>query len=224
MAMWKGRPVGTFGDIAAFSTMYRKASITGASGGVVYTRDESLFHMALAWADRGKTPWIPGFDDKDPSQFLFPALNNHTDELSCAVGLASWRRLPKVIEARMTYVRGLDRMANSSRLCRPYGWRDGDSPFFYPIRVDVERLPAGVTKKAFAEAVAKEGIGLNPHYMYVVADWGYLKPYLADDFDVPNARAIRDSTFNLFVNEKYGAQEVEDTIAAILKVESALLD
>jgi len=28
-----GRPVGTFGDIAAFSTMYRKAHITGASEG-----------------------------------------------------------------------------------------------------------------------------------------------------------------------------------------------
>jgi perosamine synthetase len=28
-----GRPVGTFGDIAAFSTMYRKAHMTGPSGG-----------------------------------------------------------------------------------------------------------------------------------------------------------------------------------------------
>ncbi|MBI2316366.1 MAG: DegT/DnrJ/EryC1/StrS family aminotransferase [Betaproteobacteria bacterium] len=34
-----GRPVGTFGDVAAFSTMYRKAHMTGGSGGVVYSRD-----------------------------------------------------------------------------------------------------------------------------------------------------------------------------------------
>lgn len=221
MARWKGRPVGTFGDVAAFSTMYRKASITGASGGVVYTRDESLYRMALAWADRGKTPWVPNFDDKDPSQFIVPALNWHTDELSCAVGLASWRRLPQVIEARLAYVRALDRLSAESRLCKPYGWSDGDSPFFYPIVVDTKALP--ISKKAFAELVAKEGIGLNPHYMYLVTDWPYLRDHEADRFETPNARAIRDTTFNLFVNEKYGQREVEDTIAAILKVERAIL-
>ena len=30
-----GRPIGTFGDIAAFSAMYRKAHIAGGSGGIV---------------------------------------------------------------------------------------------------------------------------------------------------------------------------------------------
>lgn len=221
MARWKGRPVGTFGDIAAFSTMYRKASITGASGGVVYSQDEGLYRMALAWADRGKTPWIPGFDDKDPNQFIVPALNLHTDELSCAVGLASWRRLPQVIEARMAYVKGLDRLAEESKLCRPYGWHEGDSPFFYPIVVDTDALP--ITKSDFARLIAKEGIGLNPHYMYLLADWNYLRAYEADRFETPSARSIRDTSFNLFVNEKYGQREVDDTVAAILKVERAIL-
>ena len=69
-----GRPVGTFGDIAAFSTMYRKAHITGASGGVVFSRDEELHRMALAHADCGKPRWTEGFDDRDPAGFLFPAL------------------------------------------------------------------------------------------------------------------------------------------------------
>lgn len=221
LARWQGQPVGTFGDIAAFSTMYRKASITGASGGVVYTRDENLYHMVLAHADRGKSPWVPGFDDKDPSQFLFPALNLHTDELSCAVGLASWQRLPQTIAARMAYVKGLDRLRGVSRLSRPYGWTEGDSPFFYPIVVDPQLLP--VPKVAFADMVAKEGIGLNRDYRYLLADWGYLRPYLADVFETPNARAIRDTSFNLFVNEKYGPQELEDTLTALLKVEHALL-
>ena len=34
----KGRPIGNFGDIAAFSTMYRKAHMTGGAGGVVFTQ------------------------------------------------------------------------------------------------------------------------------------------------------------------------------------------
>ena len=222
-ARWKGKPVGTFGDIAAFSTMYRKASITGPSGGVVFTRDESLYRMALAWADRGKTPWVEDFDERDPNQFLFPALNLHTDELSCAIGIASLRRLPATIAARMSFIRQLDRLNDVSSLCRTYGWNEGDSPFFYPIRLDVSRLPDGVSKTAFAEFVAKEGIGLNPHYKYLLADWSYLKLYLADSFETPNARNIRDTSFNLFLNENYGNREVEDIIDAITKVEIAVL-
>ena len=222
MARWNGQPVGTFGDIAAFSTMYRKASITGGAGGVVYTGDKDLYHMALAHADRGKTPWVKDFDDKDPNQFLFPALNLHADELSCAIGIASWCRLPQTIAARLEYVKNLDRLTSQSRYCRPYGWSNGDSPFFYPIIVDKERLP--ISPRDFAERVAKQGIGLNPHYAYLLADWGYLRPYLADEFETTNARAIRDMSFNLFVNENYGLQEVEDTIAAIMKVESTIND
>jgi perosamine synthetase len=219
-ALWKDKPVGSFGDIAAFSTMYRKAHITGASGGVVFSRDKDLYHMALAHADRGKPRWDASFSDRDPSGYLFPALNLHTDELSCAVGLASLRRLPQTIAARLAYLCGLDALHQQSAVCRPYGWTKGDSPFFYPIVVNETWLRCD--KRRFAEAVAAEGIGLNPHYMYLVQEWPWVRPYLADDFDCVNAKAIRDSSFNLFVNERYGGQELADTLAAIAKVEKVL--
>src|SRR6185437_11539038 len=60
-AQIKGRAIGSFGDIAAFSTMYRKAHMTGPSGGVVYSRDLDLFRRALAHADRGKPRWRDDF-------------------------------------------------------------------------------------------------------------------------------------------------------------------
>src|SRR5437899_7473461 len=88
-AKLSGKPVGAFGDIAAFSTMYRKAHISGAAGGIVYTRNLELFRRALAHADRGKHRWKSDFDDRNPATYLFPALNLHTDQISCAVGLSS---------------------------------------------------------------------------------------------------------------------------------------
>jgi len=213
-----GRQVGTFGDIAAFSTMYRKAHMTGASGGVVYTRDLELFRKALAHADRGKPRWIKDFDDRNPATFLFPALNLHTDELSCAIGMASLGRLTDTIVKRLAYVGDVSaRLAEEATVCRPYGYSPADSPFIYPIIVDTERVSC--SKLEFAKAVEQEGIGLNPHYQYVVADWPWLKPYLADAFDTPNARSIRDRSFNLYLNENYGEREAADTAAAILKVE-----
>jgi len=214
-----GRPVGTFGDIAAFSTMYRKAHMTGPSGGVVYSRDLALFRTALAHADRGKPIWSPEFSDRDPSGYLFPALNHNTDEISCAIGIASLGRLAKTITHRLSFVADVVAgLVDRSEVCSPYPWSPADSPFFYPVAVDTARISC--SKVDFAQAVAKEGIDLNPHYAYVVDEWPWIRPHLADDFRTENARAIRDSSFNLFLNERYGRREADDTVAAILKVEA----
>ena len=219
-AMVLGARVGSFGDIAAFSTMYRKASITGASGGVVFTRDLELFRQAAAHADRGKPRWIEGFDDRNPSTFLFPALNLHTDELSCAAGLASLSRLDDTRRRRLAFVAEVTRRVSAEcRACQPYGHSDDNSPFISPVIVDPARIV--VTKEAFARAVLAEGIGLNPHYNYLVADWPWVQRFLSDRFETSNARSIRDRTFNLYLNENYSLAEADDVVAAILKVESA---
>jgi dTDP-4-amino-4,6-dideoxygalactose transaminase len=213
-----GRPVGTFGDLAAFSTMYRKAHATGGSGGVVFTRDEELFHRVRAHADRGKPSWRAGFDEKDPATFLGPALNFNLDEISCAIGERSLARLDDTIRRRLAFVRALqERLRATSRVCAPTPIGDGDSPFYYPIRVDPARLSCG--KRAFAEAVRAEGIDLNPDYRYVVAEWPWVRRCLAGRLDTPNAAAWRETHFNILLNERYGAQEADDIAAAIAKVE-----
>jgi dTDP-4-amino-4,6-dideoxygalactose transaminase len=213
-----GRPIGTFGDIAAFSSMYRKAHIAGGSGGIVYSRDEELFRQAFAHADRGKPRWKKDFSDYDPNGFLFPALNLHTDEISCGIGLMSLNRLQDTIMRRLIFVAELTgRMRDRCKLCHPYGYSPSDSPFIYPVIVDVDRISC--SKIEFAEAVLAEGIGLNPHYRYLVVDWPWLKPYLADDFETPNARDIRDRSFCLYLNENYGLHEASDCVAALVKVE-----
>ena len=88
-----GKPVGSFGDIAAYSTMYRKNLAANSSGGLIFTKNYQLFKKVLAYADRGKILWKDNLDLRDPKYSLFPALNWNTDEFSCAIGLASLRRL-----------------------------------------------------------------------------------------------------------------------------------
>ena len=221
-AFYKGQRVGTFGDIAAFSTMYRKTSISGASGGMVFTKNIDIYHQALAHADRGKPRWREDFDDRNPAQYLFPALNLNTDEISCAIGLASINRLDDTRRRRLEYVSMVSNLiVDRCQVCQPYGCSDNDSPFIYPIVVNGDALR--VDKTAFAQAIKAEGIGLNPHYHYLVADWPWIRPYLSDDFYTLNARNIIDNTFNLYLNEKYGQQEVLDTVDAIIKVENAYL-
>jgi len=219
LAKWKGKPVGTFGDIAAFSTMYRKAFMTGGAGGLVYTRDVGLHRSALAHADRGKPIWRQDVDDRDPNTYLYPALNFNQDEISCAIGLASVKRLPDTTSRRLAWVSELaEGLRTTAEACRIYPFSNEDSPFFLPVIVDVEKL--ATSKQEFAEAVMAEGIDLNPDYRFVVSEWPWIKPYLSDAFDCPNAKNFRDGSFNLYLNENYGAKELKDTVAAIVKVES----
>lgn len=215
-----GRPIGTFGDIAAFSTMYRKIHMTGGSGGLVYSRDLKIFRNALAHADRGKPRWEKDFDDRNPETYLFPALNWNTDELSCAIGIASLRRLTDTVVRRLAFVSELaSLMAEMDLMFRLHDWTPQDSPFILPVYVDLAR--ATRAKREIAEAVRAEGIDLNPHYRYLVADWPYIKPYLADGFDTPVARDNRDRSFCLYLNENYGEAEAADIATALLKVHRA---
>ena len=217
-AKHKAKPVGTFGDIAAFSTMYRKAHMTGASGGLIYSRNLQAFRNALVHADGGKPRWRDDFDDRNPATYLAPALNHHTDEISCAIGLASLKRLPSTIVSRLAFVSDfVARLYDASDVCRGYRFMPTSSPFYFPVIVDVDAISC--SKIEFAEAVRAEGIDLNPHYKYVVCEWPYIQPHLADDFDTPNARSIRDRSFNLYLNENYREQESKDCVKAIVKVE-----
>lgn len=217
-----GAKIGTFGDIAAFSTMYRKSLAAGASGGIVYTKDAELFHQALAHADRGKQVWRTDINQNDPGHALLPALNYNTDELSCAIGLASLKRLPDTLERRKEFVKCLvNRLTESSVACRAMPYHDGISPFFLTIFVDTDRLT--VTKTEFALLLKAEGIDLNEHYGCLVSGWEWAEPYMSDQFKTINALKTQNSSFNLFLNEKYTASEADDVARAVQKVEAWVL-
>jgi dTDP-4-amino-4,6-dideoxygalactose transaminase len=215
-----GRKVGTFGDIAAFSTMYRKAHATGSCGGVLFTRSEERYRLIRAYADRGKPFWTTDFDDRNPKTFLFPALNFNIDEISCAIGIKSLEKLDTTIHQRLAFINALaESLTINSRVCSPSGMSAADSPFFYPVFVDTTKIACSKTE--FALAVRSEGIDLNPHYMYLVSEWPYAQPFLATPFDCPNAASCINNSFNLYLNENYGMREVEDITKAIQKVEQA---
>ena len=219
-AVWKGQKVGAFGDIAAFSTMYRKNLASCGSGGLVYSKDKDMYRRALACADRGKQVWRTDINQNDPGMALFPALNFHSNELSCSVGLSSLNRLQDTIDKRVSFLSGLaGRIESQSEVCRPYTFNRDFSPFFFPVFVDTDKITC--SKIDFAKALVAEGISLNIHYGCVITGWEWARPYLSDDFVSTNAQDMCEKSFNLFLNEQYGEEEAIDIINAILKVENA---
>lgn len=218
-AKCNGKKVGAFGDIAAFSTMYRKAHNTGGCGGVVFTQDKERYKLIRAYADRGKPILDKNADEKNPATFLFPALNLNIDEISCAIGLKSLLKLDAVIKKRLIFLSKLkDALERHSKVCRIIDLSEEDSPFFQPIWVDKPKLIC--SKIEFAMALQKRGISVNPDYKYVVNEWPWIHPYLADNFICKNAIEYRNSTFNLLLNERYGKKELDRIIEVILEKEA----
>lgn len=221
-----GRRVGCFGDTAAFSTMFSKLHATGGTGGVVYTRDEALYWRARAQADRGKPFHAPDFDPKDPAHFDGPALNFNQNALSCVIGSATLRKLDATLARRREITGRINAALGDCRFLRGL---EADpqaecAPFFHTIVVDAADLPGG--KAAVARAVAAEGIPINPDYRYLVADWPWVRPYLAGapdaaGPDTSRARAFRDASFNLLFTEAFSDADVADVIEALRKVDKA---
>ena len=217
MARYNGKPVGSFGDIAAFSTMYRKSHASGGCGGIVFTRDFSLYSSARSWADRGKPFLSENFREKEASTFLFPALNFNQDEISCAIGEITLKTIESVKSRRLAFVKVLGSLVDKqSNCCRGYSFSNESSPFFLPIWYDGSELSC--TKQEFAEALKGEGFDINPRYDYVLQDWNYLQPYLSGEKSTPFASQTRDSSFNILFNEFYSSREAEDIVAAMQKV------
>lgn len=218
-ALVKGGQVGSFGDIAAFSTMYRKGHTTGPCGGVVYTKRLDLHNLACAYADRGKPRWREDFNDRDPSGYLFPALNFHSNEIACAIGISSLNRLNEVNLMRREFIYQLRGCLSNSQMFSTYKIDDNFAPFIFPIICKSEN---STEKIKIANYVLSEGIPLNPHYKYYVQEWPWVKEYLYDDFEPTNAKKIRDSSFCIYLNENYGLKEAEDIAKALYKVEHHL--
>ncbi|MBQ4836987.1 MULTISPECIES: DegT/DnrJ/EryC1/StrS family aminotransferase [Pseudoalteromonas] len=215
-----GKKLGTFGDICALSTMYRKSLASGGSGGLVFTLDQKLHYKCLSYGDRGKDFENPEYQERNAEGYLFPALNWNTNELSCAIGIASLQRLDDTIRDRANFCKALTDMMQQSKFCTVPSFIEGTSPFF--LTVYLEDL--GVSKAQFCDALLGEGVELNPHYRFVISQWPWAKPYLTQFHHTPNAQSARDRSFNIYLNENYTTDTAKAIFAAIIKVENYFLD
>ena len=240
-ATYRGKPVGTLGDIGAFSTMSGKHHATGAQGGVVFTRDEALYWAARRASDRGKP-----FGLEDAGGTVLASLNLNLNDLAAAIGRVQLTRLAGIVEGRRRVGAALAAgLARRSRAVSP-GWVPPEAQasfWFMRLHVDTTRLT--VDGDTFARALGAEGLPVNPTYRAALqanAPWLLRRhafgtssyPWSAPEYRAaggdpelrsfcPNAIEVLASDFNLAIHERWGEDEVEDTLAAIEKLERAYL-
>jgi dTDP-4-amino-4,6-dideoxygalactose transaminase len=111
-ARWRGRPVGSFGDVAAFSFCQDKIITTGGEGGMLLVNDVALWRAAWSYKDHGKS-WeavherrhLPGF------RWLHEGFGSNwrLTEMQAAIGRIQLRKLAGWVERRRRNAAILDR-------------------------------------------------------------------------------------------------------------------
>ncbi len=230
-----GQMVGSNGDIGVFSTMFGKHHSTGGQGGLVYTRDEALYHAIRRASDRGKPFFLP-----EGSTNVIASLNLNLNDLAAAIGSVQLRKLPGIVQRRRYIVTQLACGIQSLQTVSIPAPLRGSEPSYWFLRMRFHAENTACDKATFCRALAAEGLPVAadyraalPHTMTwfterrVFGDSAYpwASPAYTGDpdrqFPCPNAQAALDAHFNLYIHEGWKDSDVADAIAIFGKVDAA---
>jgi perosamine synthetase len=229
-ALYKGRMVGTFGAISAFSTMFGKHHATGAQGGVVFTRDTLLFARARQVIDRGKPFGALG----SPTNVI-ASLNFNQDEISMAIGRVQLEKLPRALQARRNFASLVAAGLKDVRGVSFVSDAPGCSGAYWFLCIVIDRADIHCNSQQFAVALELEGIGgVHAGYPFIPTDqpwhrdavvfgtsrmpWSLRQPSTPRQFELPNAHAVNQAIVRVDVHESLGTAEARDLAMAVKKV------
>lgn len=102
-ALYKGRPVGSLGHVAAFSFCQDKIMTTGGEGGMLTTNDSELWRRAWSFKDHGKD-YDATRRSKSGYSFKFIhdsfGTNGRMTEMQAALGRTGLKKLPEWVRSR----------------------------------------------------------------------------------------------------------------------------
>lgn len=136
-----GQPVGTFGDIAAFSFCQDKIITTGGEGGLISMNDERLWSRAWSRKDHGKS-YDTVFNKEHPSGFRWLhesiGTNWRMTSIQAALGLRQLERLETWREVRTRNAMIFQAASESMKALRtprpPEGFRHAYYRFYTFVR------------------------------------------------------------------------------------------
>jgi len=205
---YKGRKVGTLGDITCFSFDPIK-NITCGEGGAVVTENDEVAGRLLskrnlgittdAWSRlRGKHPW---FYEVGTTGYRY-----HMSNLNAAIGLEQLKRFSVFRARKQAIVRRYDEtLRNLSGLAPVVRDVEETFPFFYVVRVLDERRDALITY------LKERGIGAGVYYIP-----NHMQPFFVDaSVSLPVTEQLYKEIVTLPLYFEMTDAEVETVIAAV---------
>lgn len=234
---YKGRRVGTIGDIGCFSLNDFK-HISAGDGGMIIMNDHNTFIEAARFADKNYNRYST--DPLEMKNIPFLAPNYRMTELQGAVAIAQLDRVGWICKRRNEIGKKItEAIKDIKGLYAPLVREGNESSYwFYMMRLNAEE--AGVDGQTFVNALNAEcpGIGASKGYIPTCvyqyqmfqnksafrgthAPWD--SPYYGGSVSYakglcPVAEEILETAVKFGVSEFYTDQDVDDMIAAIRKV------
>uniref|UniRef100_A0A6S6M8E5 Aminotransferase n=1 Tax=Citrifermentans bremense TaxID=60035 RepID=A0A6S6M8E5_9BACT len=221
-ATYKGRPVGSLGDVAAFSFCQDKIMTTGGEGGMLTTNDERIWRRAWEFKDHGKSydavynrEHAPGF------RWLHESFgtNWRLTEMQSAIGrvqlvkLPDWTRIRRrnaaILTEGFTNIPGLRVTVPPEHIGHAY--------YKYYVFVQQEELQDGWDRDRIMNAVVSVGIPCfsgSCSEIYLEKAFDGMRP----EHRLPVAKTLGETSLMFLVHPTLTEKDMSDTVAAVRRV------
>ena len=192
---YRGRMLGTFGDISCWSFFTNK-NLSVGEGGMVVVKTDELYQKCKNLRSHGMT--VASFDRMKGRASTYDVaeagLNYRIDEMRAALGLVQLSKLAEANAARKAiterYFANLDPV---DKVTIPFRRFDRGTPTYHIMPI---LLAAGVDRQAVIAGLAEKGVQASVHYPFIPE----FTAYRGVRGDVPKARIVseRELTLPLF--------------------------
>lgn len=223
-ATYKGKPVGSLGDIGAWSFCQDKIMTTGGEGGMVTTNDKELWSFMWSYKDHGKS-WDAVYNEEHPPgyRWLHNAMgsNFRMMEIQAAIGRYQLTKMKEWHKLRTEYAQQImDCAAQYSCFHVPEIPEEIVHAFYkLYIFVNTEHLSEGWDRDRIMDEIVKLGV---PCYSGSCSE-----VYLEKAFDgtkyrpenrLPVAKELGDTSLLFLVHPTLTPEEIETCCQAINKI------
>jgi len=215
------QPIGScqYSDITVFS-FHPVKIITTAEGGLATTNNKKLLERMQLFRSHGVTR-DPELMTKEAEggwyyQQVGLGFNYRMTELQAALGVSQMERLDDFITLRHQRQKRYDELLKNLPVVAPYQDLDSYSALhLYPIKIQIDKVKS--TRKEIFEALRKNDIGVNVHYIPV-----HTQPYYENmgfkKGDFPNAESYYESAISIPLFHVMTFEQQDQVIAALEKV------
>jgi dTDP-4-amino-4,6-dideoxygalactose transaminase len=222
-ATYKGRPVGSLGDVAAFSFCQDKIMTTAGEGGMVTTNRDEVWDFVWSYKDHGKSYDAVHRKEHPPGyRWLHDSFgtNWRMTEVQSAIGRVVLRKLPSWLAIRRQHAASLTRcLAKQPGLRTTHPPADvGHAYYKYYAFVRPERLRPGWTRDRIVHAILAAGV---PCYTgscsEIYRERAFPAAWQPQD-RLPVARELGDTSLMFLVHPTLTEDAIQATCTAVQTV------
>lgn len=212
-ALYKGRKVGTFGDVACFSFFSNK-NITTGEGGMIVTHRDDLAERIRFMRSHGMTTltWDRYRGHAHTYDVVALGYNYRIDEIRSALGLVQLARLEAGNRRRQELAeRYRSALTGIQGLFVPFrNWPHVSSNYIFPILLD-----DAARRSAFIASLKAEGIQTSIHYppIHLFSYYRNRYGYAEGSLPVTEEVCAREVTLPLYSGMR--ERDVETVVAAV---------